>query len=450
MIATLLLAVMAWRLQAGFSDQEVIAALNDEERALLDEQFANASEIVSAARSMAQDIGLDAGQISELFPGVTQRQAVEVGGQASITTPEGEQLTGTLSSNPQGQFFLNIAGIGEAGAGAPGFVNDFQIPVEQVNGQFLAIGPEGQTIGNLTGAFRTSADVIGEIQGSLQDLIPQAPTGEELTGFIGDPLGGQDPFDVFARASEFAGETFALDRIDPESLIPERLPDPDVFQQEQEAALFGREEELVEQGRTTAQRGLVEAGILPSSAAFGFETERAPQLASEGRIAQALPGIAQGAEEIAGRNAEIEAGALAAAAGFNTQIAGIRADFTSTAGQFLLGASGQQLTADQARVGATMQGFAAQMTEFGANQGVIQFALDQFNNDRFLEANLGVQGMEIAMNSVLTQLQVELAANPSFVLTTDVLDGWIQTGIAIAGVGQSFSQFKGSSPASLT
>ena len=449
MIAPILLLMMGIRLLAGFSDKEVIANLNDEERALLDEQFANAEEILVAARGMASDLGIDAGQISQLFPDIVQRQDVAVGGQASIIAPNGELLTGTLSSNPQGQFFLNIAGIGEEGKGAPGFVNDFQIPVEQVRGKFLAIGPDGQTIGELTGGFRSTADVFGEISGVLRGFIPPELTGEELAGMIGDPLGGQDPLERLAELDEFSRKQFGLDQIDPESLIPERLPDPDVFQQEQEAALFGREEELVEQGRTTAQRGLVEAGILPSSAAFGFETNRAPQLASEGRIAETLPQIAQGAEEIAGRNAEIEAGARATAAGLNTQIAGIRTDFVRGTQDFVLGISGQQLTADQARVNASLQGFAAQLEVFGAQKSVVEFAVAQFTNDRFLQAQLGVQGMEIAMNIVLALVEAELAANPSVVLDTDIFDGFFQTALAGFGLGQGLSVFKGSSPASL-
>lgn len=449
MIAPLLLLVMGIRLLAGFSDKEVIANLNDEERALLDETFADATDILVAARGMAADLGIDAGQISEIFPDIVQRQEVTVGGQASILAPDGSQLNGTLSSNPNGQFFLNIAGIGEEGKGAPGFVNDFQIPVEQVNGQFLAIGPDGRTIGELTGSFRSTADVLGDVSSTLQGFIPEGLSGEELVGQIGDPLGGQDPFEVLTELDEFSRKQFGLDQIDPESLIPDRLPDPDVFETEQRAALFGREEELVDQGRTAAQRGLVEAGILPSSAAFGFETNRAPQLASEGRIAETLPQIAQGAEEIAGRNAEIEAGARATAAGLNTQIAGIRTDFVRGTQDFVSGISAQQITVDQARVNASLQGFASQLEVFGAEKSVIEFALNQFNIDQELQAQLGVQGMEIAMTIVLGIIQAELAHNPSVVLDTDLIDGAVTTALSILQAGQGLSAFKGSSPASL-
>ncbi len=54
------------------------------------------------------------------------------------------------------------------------------------------------------------------------------------------------------------------------------------------------------------------------------------------------------------------------------------------------------------------------------------------------------------MNLVLGLVEAELAANPSIVLDTDLLDGAFQTAFGLFGLGQGLGTFKGASPSAFT
>lgn len=426
MIALALLSVVA-----GLNDQQLVATLSDEERAQLEEQFGSVENGIFQARALAEDFGFDTSSLAEFFPGNTFEQQIVPGNQATFTDPNtpSRSFTGRLDVNPQGQFFLTRD-------------DGFSVPVEQVNGQFVAIGPEGENLGALTGAPSTPGQIVGNLTQERRDEVPDAAPAVDF----GQRFGGESPEEVVFRLRDELG----LERVSVEDLLPDRLPDPDVFEAEERASLFGREEELVEQGRTTAQRGLVEAGILPSSAAFGFETRQAPQLESEGRIATELTNIAGEREAIVGRNAELEAGALRDRASINAELAAIEGRLIGTVGDFIIGGEGLNLQTDVAQQNANTQTFQSQIASFNAEEGVIDRALEQFNLQITTNAQLGLAGQQLATELLINRMKAELADNPSLLLTTDLISTWISQASGLAGIQLALNPPDGGGGSSFT
>lgn len=418
------LIAIALSIISGFSDKEAIEALSAVERERLEEQFGSAEEIIAASKELASTFGFgDDLNLATVFPDLSFNSTTEVavGNQVQLQSDAG-LFTGTLVQTPQGMFFrvLKDPSDPESGVG-------FDAPVEFFNGTFNIVDPDtgghGGTLEGIT-TQASNAEILAQLTSDARFNVPQAPD----LGEVREPFGEEDLFDIVDRLRG----NLNLDPVSFEDFLPSDLRDPDVFQAEQEAALFGREEELVAAGRQTAQRSLVESGILPSSAAFGFETNQAPQLASEGRIADTLPGIAGEAEVIRGRNAELEAGARSQAANINTQLQQIESGLFATGTQFLVAGEGLRQQADVSNADLIQQNFSNEMLNFTTDQGLIDRAMATMTAWADSNANIGVTGLNFAMQTVLSLIEAERLANPDFILTSDILNQAIASVIGIA------------------
>lgn len=409
----------------GVSDREIVQQLSDEDRARLEQAYGRAEDAVTYARNIAQTAGVP--QLS--MADISGDMPVAAGHQGSLSfgqTPGGApyNLSGTIQGGP-GNWSLAV----------PDFSGP--IPLQQrETGELFITDPQWGEVAVSTSPSEGQA--FASIFDRLRGLVPQPPSAFEAANI---PM--EDPFadleGIIERMGEYGGGFLRrgdLGRVTAAELMPERLTDPEAWRASAESEMYGREGEQLQTERVQSRRALTEAGVLPSSATFGYETEAGPRQQSAERTAQALTEIGAETETIAGRNAEIEAQARMAAEQINAQLAGTETSQINQQmailSQLSQGAEGLNLQAQAGRLDAARQDSANQFQTFAGQYQVEQGALDQFNQMITLNANLSTFGANVATQIAMAVIQAELADKPDAILSSDIMTNAVNLGLSFA------------------
>jgi hypothetical protein len=413
----------------GLSDREIVEQLSDEDRAQLEQSFGRAEEAVAYARNIAETSGIP--QMSMADVAGNMAPAAGMPGTVMFSSPEAGQypLRGTLGGGP-GEWFLNLPG------------SDFKVPLQQRENGELFYGNE-QVDFPLT-LSPTDAQAAGGFWDRLRSFVPQPVSAFEAANI---PM--EAPLDREALIRELADlsggflQRGDLGRVAAADLMPERLTDPDAWRAAAESELYGREGEQIQTEQTQTRRALTEAGVLPSSATFGFESEAAPRQRSAERTARELTEIGAETETIAGRNAELEAQARMAAEQINAQLAGTETSQINQQMATLAGYStdieGTNIEAGRLRLDTARQTMANQFNTFAAEMGISQAQIDQFHQMITLNANLSSQAAQIGMQVATEIIRAEGQYAPSTILLGDIATQAANTGLMYAQMWQMFN-----------
>ncbi len=410
----------------GRSDQEAIAQLNASERARLEEAFGGAQAAAQQARDLVGNVPqLNIGDFAAPPP-------IQSGTNATLNFTDGP-VQGAISAGADGQLFFVSDQLGgniplTRGADGNYFVQDMA-----PGGSPISVTPTVDEGSAFRDIFDTLRSGVPNIPSAFQsaNISSGDPFGDlgEFTEGLGDIGGG------FLRRGD-------LGRINPESLLPD-LQNPEAFRAEQESDLFARTGAASESERVGARRSLSEAGILPGSAAFQFESEQAPEQRRTEAVGEGLPQIEAQTQDLVARNAQFESEAARTAAGLNTQLAGIETGAINQQLQIardaFLGGAGANTQAGGLRLDASREDANNAFRSFGQEVGLTQDQIDFFNTQIGLNASLSTQAAQIGTQVALSIIQAELADSPNAILNTDVFQNAISAGQQIANLFNTLS-----------
>jgi hypothetical protein len=427
------LAAVIMQTILGLSDREIVEQLSDEDRAQLEQAYGTAEEAVAYARNIAETSGIPQMSMADL-PGDISPAAGMQGSLYFGERPEGGalNLAGAIEGGPEG-WFLNI----------PNMPHPFPLQQRDTGELFYADEARGELPLTIT-SQPTDAQAAAGFWDRLRGFVPQPPSAFEAANI---PM--EAPLDREALIRELADlsggflQRGDLGRVTAADLMPERLTDPEAWRASAESELYGREGEQIQTEQVQSRRALTEAGVLPSSATFGFESEAGPRQRSAERTARELTEIGAETETIAGRNAEIEARMREAAAQINAQLA---ATETSQINQQMATLSGlstdverTNIEAGRLRLDAARQDVANQFNSFAAEMGISQAQIDQFHQMITLNASLSSQAAQIGMQVAIEMIRAEGQYAPSTVLLGDIATQAANTGLMYAQMWQMFN-----------
>ncbi len=461
----------------GLSAQETVERMSDEERAQLEEQFGSIDDYISQV-DLIQQSGLpniDAEGIRASF-GFGEVNPLAVGG-SGIFTPSGggDAGSGTFLESGGNTFFRFDDLInGNVGGFAVG--SDFQ----PTSGQ-------NQFSGSIEGS-PTNPDAFADIFSFIRDNIPDPSSVsgdinfEDLGVNIGDVLSNlnldlgrgdlqQSLEGQLGAANDVLFNPDGSTRLRTDftfaDFLPSNLQDPDAFRKAERERLFSSEAENISAESVRASRQLQESGILPGSAAFGFETGLAPQIRSEGRIGQGQLDIEEAVQNIIGTNAGFEANARGAAqsanaqnvlgtvgllnamSGISVQILDIQERTIANQNISIAGAMNeagrQELAAAGIEINANHLDIQNEFASFAELRGVTQDQLHQYNALLSLGANLTAQQMGLVTQLLMAKLQAEVSDSSSTVLDSDI---WAGAMVSAQGMIQIFQSMNPQGPKS--